>query len=499
MSALNALIDGIGIALSWPTLLWLVLGVTLGIIIGAIPGLGPNLGMAVVLPLTLPLGGTNGIILLVGIYSGSMYGGSVAAILLNVPGTAAAAATTFDGYPLSRQGKAMLALSASAFSSATAGFMTIVALILISPILITVVLLFGSPEYFLIAILGLSMITIVAQGSIVKGLVAGAFGLLISTIGVAQQSPEVRYAFGYVELYDGLDFVAAILGIFAVAEMLKLATERGSIAKQSIDASGTPTEGVRAALGRRVLLVKSAFIGMFIGSIPGAGAAVSNFVAYSEAIRSSKNPDGFGSGDLDGVIAAESSNNGTVGGSLIPALSFGIPGSGATAVLLGGLLMHGLNPGPELFTTELSFTYAVFVSLFIGNIIILVVGLSLITRMEYLTRVDTQVLIPIVFVLAVSGAYILRTNWIDVLTVALFGIIGYYMFAHNYSIVAFILGMVLGDIAEENFLRSLEIADGSFLIFVGSWPSRMLVALTLLVLAGPFLKSALERSDESAG
>ena len=497
MSATAALFEGLSIALSWPTLAWLIVGVLLGIVIGAVPGIGPNLGMAVVLPLTLPLGGTNGIILLVGIYSGSMYGGSVAAILMNVPGTAAAAATTFDGYPLSRQGKAMLALSASAFSSAMAGFMTVVVLIVISPVLITVVLLFGSPEYFLVAVLGLSMITIVAQGSLVKGLVAGAFGLLVSTIGVAEMSPEVRYAFGVIELYDGIEFVAAILGIFAVAEMLKLAAERGSIARSSIDASGSPLEGVRASASRWLLLVKSSFIGMFIGSIPGSGAAVSNFVAYSEAVRSSKNPDGFGNGELGGVIAAESSNNGTVGGSLIPALSFGIPGSGATAVLLGGLLMHGLNPGPDLFTTELSFTYAVFIALFLGNVVILLVGLSLITRMEYLTRIDTQILIPIVFVLAVSGAYMLRSNWVDVFTVAVFGVVGYFMFAHDFSIVAFILGIVLGSIAEENFLRSLDLSDGSLLIFLGSWPSRLLVLLTILVLLVPFLKASRDRSSAS--
>ncbi|THE64902.1 hypothetical protein D8Y22_09780 [Salinadaptatus halalkaliphilus] len=498
MSTTHALLEGMSIALSWPTVMWLVVGIVLGIAIGAIPGIGPNLGMAVVLPLTLPLGGTNGIILLVGIYSGSMYGGSVAAILMNVPGTAAAAATTFDGYPLSRQGKAMLALSASAFSSASAGFMTIVALIVISPVLITIVLMFGSPEYFLVAVLGLSMITIVAQGSIVKGLIAGAFGMLVSTVGVAEMSPEVRYSFGYIGLYDGIDFVAAILGIFAVAEMLKLASERGSIARGTIDPDGSPLEGVKAAGSRWWLLVKSSFIGMFIGSIPGSGAAVSNFVAYSEAVRSSTTPENFGQGELDGVVAAESSNNGTVGGSLIPALSFGIPGSGATAVLLGGLLMHGLNPGPDLFTTELSFTYAVFVSLFLGNIVILVVGLSLITRMEYLTRIDTQILIPIVFVLAISGAYMLRSNWVDVLTVAAFGVIGYYMFAHNFSIVAFILGIVLGGIAEENFLRSLDLSDGSPLIFVDSWPARILVVLTILVLVAPVLKAALERSRGDA-
>jgi putative tricarboxylic transport membrane protein len=493
VSTTATLIEGIGIALSWPTIGWLIGGVLLGIVIGAIPGLGPNLGMAVVLPLTLPLGGTNAIILLVGIYSGSMYGGSIAAILMNVPGTAAAAATTFDGYPLSRQGRATLALSSSAVASALAGFMTIIALIIISPVLITIVLLFGSPEYFLVAVLGLSMITIVARGSIVKGLIAGAFGLLLSTIGISPISPEVRFTFGQIGLYDGLSFVAAILGIFAVAEMLKLSTETGSISQGLIDETESVFSGVREVTSRPILIIKSAFIGMFIGSIPGAGAAVSNFVAYGEAVRSSKNGDAFGNGAIEGVLAAEASNNGTVGGSLIPALSFGIPGSGATAVLLGGLLLHGLVPGPDLFTTELQFTYSVFVALFLGNIVILAVGTLFITKMEYFTRVNTNIIIPVILVLAVAGAFTLRTNWFDVLTLAVFGVVGYYMFQHNYSIVAFILGIVLGPIAEENFLRSLDLSGGSYMIFVSSWSSRILVLLTALILLGPLLKPYLDR------
>ncbi|APW98390.1 hypothetical protein CHINAEXTREME_11610 [Halobiforma lacisalsi AJ5] len=484
----DAFLEGIQIALSWPTIGWMVVGVLLGIVIGAIPGIGPNLGMAVALPLTLPLGGTNAIILLVGIYSGSMYGGSIAAILMNVPGTAAAAATTFDGYPLSRQGQASFALSASALSSAVAGFLTIAALIVISPGIVALVLLLGSPEYFLVAVLGLSMITIVARGSMVKGFVAGAFGLLVTTIGIAPMSSELRFTGGSLVLYDGLSFVAAILGLFAIAEMLKLAGEEGSIARDEIDTSGSVLAGASKALSKPIPLVKSAFIGMFIGSLPGSGASVSNFVAYGEAMRSTAS-DRFGNGEITGVIAAEASNNGTVGGSLIPALSFGIPGSGATAVLLGGLLMHGLQPGPDLFSSDLHLTYSIFVALFLGNIIILVLGLGLITRAEYLTRINTEYLIPMIVVLAVAGSFTLRNNWVDVATVLVLGAIGYYMFKHEYSVIAFILGMVLGPIAEENFLRSLQLSDGSWTIFVASWPSRLLVGLIIIVLIGPVVQN----------
>jgi len=480
--------EGLRIAFSWPTIGWMAFGVVLGIVIGAVPGIGPNLGMAVALPLTLPIGGANAIIFLVGIYSGSMYGGSIAAILVNVPGTAAAAATTFDGYPLSRQGMASMALSASAVSSAFAGFMTIAVLIIISPLIVTIVLAMGSPEYFLVAVLGLSMITIVARGSMVKGLVAGAFGLMLTTIGIAPMSSELRFTGGSLALYDGLSFVAAILGLFAIAEMLKLAGESGSIAREDIETSGSVMAGVREVVARPVTLVKSAFIGMFIGSLPGSGAAVSNFVAYGEAMRSSQS-DEFGSGEITGVIAAEASNNGTVGGSLIPALSFGIPGSGATAVLLGGLLMHGLQPGPDLFETELALTYSVFIALFIGNVIILGLGLALITRTEYLTRVNTNYLIPLIVVLAIAGGFTLRSNWADLATILLLGAIGYYMFQHNYSVIAFILGLVLGPIAEENFIRSLQLSDGSWWIFLASWPSRVLVVVTLIILFGPIFKS----------
>ena len=496
--------EALGIVFSWPTIGWVVAGIIIGIIVGALPGLGASLGMAILLPLTFQLDGVSAIVLLISIYSGAMYGGAIAAILLNAPGTSAAAATTFDGYPMSRKGQAVTALSMSATASALAGFLTIATLIILSPVLIEIVLMFGSPEYFLIAILGLAMITVVARGSIVKGLIAGFFGLALTTIGSAPMTGDNRYTFGQFALYDGVDFVAALIGLFAVAEMMKLANERGGISRRGFDVTGDILPGIRAVFRHPITFLKSAYIGMGIGAIPGAGSTVSTFVAYTEAVRSSKDSESFGDGNEVGVIAAEASNNGTIGGSIIPAISFGIPGSAATAVLIGGLIMHGLNPGPDLFSADanLNVTYAMFIALFVGNILILVLGLSLITRAGMLTKIDSDYIIPMILVLSFLGAFALNNGrWVDVITIVGLGVIGFYMKRYDYSIIAFVLGVVLGEIAEENLFRSLILDRDSNLtigervydvpIFINPVEqpiSFLLVAAIVLILAAPVIK-----------
>lgn len=497
MSTTQALIEAGQVLFSWPTIGWVVIGVLLGTIAGAIPGVGSSMGMAIVLPLTLPLEPVNAIVLLVSMYSGAMYGGSIAAILVNVPGTGGAAATTLDGYPMSQQGKAIQALGMSATASAVAGFLTVLTLLLLSPVLIEVVLMFGSPEFFLMAAFGLAMITVVVQGSIVKGLIAGAFGLMLTTIGIAPNSPELRYTFDSLLLYDGIDFIAALIGMFAIAEMIKLSAQEGGIADQAIDMGGNMFSGVKTTLGHPITVIKSGYMGMLIGAIPGAGATVSNFFAYGEAMRSSDEPETFGKGNPLGVISAEASNNGTIGGSLIPTLAFGIPGSGSTAVLLGGLLMHGLRPGPGLFEAELTTTYTFLLALMVGNVFILLAGVFLVTRAGRITQLNTHVIIPTIIVLSVVGGYSLRTNWIDVLTVLLLGVLGFIMVKHDYSIIAFVLGVVLGPIAEENLMRSLQLSDGSYMIFVTKPISLLLVILTFLVIFGPFLKPWL--ADRTSG
>lgn len=478
---------------TWPTPLWIVAGVLIGIVVGALPGLGPPLGMALLLPITFLLDPADAIILLIGIYSGSMYGGSIAAILINTPGVSSSAATMFDGYPMSKQGKAATALSISATSSVLAGVFTITALLLFSPVLIEVILAFGTPEYFLIAILGLAMITVVARGSMAKGLLAGAAGLLVTTVGVAPMTIDERFTGGSLLLYEGIDFVAVLIGLFAIAEMMKLAGQEGGIAEGDVEIRGGVLDGVRTVIAKPVTVIKSGFIGMGIGAIPGAGATVSNFIAYSEEVRSSDDPDGFGKGKEDGVIASEASNNGTVAGSLIPAISFGIPGSSSTAVLIGGLLMHGLTPGPSMFepSGELALTYGILLALLVGNVVILVVGLLAVTRLGLLTKLDTDYIIPMVVVLSFLGAFALRNNLVDLVTVVGFGILGFFMIRYNYSVIAFVLGVVLGDIAEENLFRSLQISDGSWLIFVDptGQPLSFLLTLTIAaVLLGPLFK-----------
>ncbi|WP_440772346.1 tripartite tricarboxylate transporter permease [Natronorubrum sp. DTA28] len=501
----ESFVGAIEMLLTAETMIWLLAGVIIGIIVGGLPGLGPPLGMAIILPLTLPMEASSAIILLVGVYSGSMYGGSIAAVLINTPGVSSSAATMFDGYPMSKQGRAATALAISATASAIAGLFTITALILFSPGLIQMVLAVGTPERFLVAILGLAMITVVTKGSAAKGLLAGAAGLLVTTVGVAQPiSLDRRYAES-LYLYDGIDFVAVLIGLFAIAEMMKLAGQKGGIAEGDvkIDKAGIK-EGVVTTLKHPVTVFKSANIGLIVGAIPGAGATVSNFVAYTEAVRSSKDPDSFGSGNEVGVIASEASNNGTVAGSLVPAISFGIPGSSSTAVLIGGLLMHGLRPGPSMFdpSGELQLTYTLLLALLVGNVVILIVGLSMVTRLSYLTKIDTNYIIPMVVVLSFLGTYALRGNPIDVLTIIVFGVIGFYMVRYNYSVIAFVLGVVLGDIAEGNLYTAMQLSDGSFMIFVnpfeyGRWLSLVLSILIVLLIFGPYVKQWWERHQSA--
>lgn len=497
---IETLVEGIEIAISWPVIGWMAIGLLLGIVLGALPGIGSPVGMAIVLPLTLPLDATAAIILLASIYSGAMFGGSIAAILINAPGTESAAATTLDGYPMSKRGLAKNALAIATTASALNGFAGAIILIAISPILIGVVLAFGSPEYFLLAILGISLITIVTQGSVVKGLVAGALGFMISTIGTGILSASPRYTFGQFGLYDGIHFVAALIGMFAFAEMMKLAA-MDQIAESDVEIGGSIREGVMTVFKYPKTTIKSGLIGLGIGMIPGSGATTSTFVAYAEEARSSAKDGMFGEGDPRGVIAPEGANNPTVSGSLVPTLSFGIPGSGSTAVLLGGLLMHGLQPGPTLFGDQLQITYALFISLFLGNILILLVGLTIIPYASRITELNTNVIIPGVVVLSFAGAYTLNQNWFDVGAVLALGVLGFYMVRYNYSVIAFVLGIVLGPIAEENFFRSLQISGGEYSIFIDpiNRPLSFLLVLAIIfILVGPFVKPYVERMASRA-
>lgn len=493
MSTIGSLLEAAAIVLSFPAIIWIVMGIALGTLLGAIPGIGAAIGIAILLPLSIQMDGGLAIIFFVSMYLGGMYGGSIAAILINTPGTAAAAATTLDGYPLSKQGLAVNALTLSAIASAMGGLIAIVILIGISPFLTTILLSFGSPEYFMVAVLGLSMITVIARGSMAKGLMMGAFGLLISTVGLSEVGGAVRYDMGLRLLFDGIDFVAVLIGLFAITEMFKLASREGRISEDESEMTGSRRGGISGIMRRPVTVLKSSLIGLGIGAIPGAGASVSNFVAYGEAMRAAADPDSFGEGNERGVISAEAANSATVAGSLIPTLSFGIPGSGTTAVLLGALLMHGFRPGPTLFTEEAVTTYSFFIALIVGNFFIALLGLAVIAYAGYITKINTDYIIPIVIPLAIFGGFAMRETMLDIITVVLFGILGYYMVKYDYSIIALVLGVVLGPIAETNLHRSLQISDGSYLVFVQRPISLLMVIATVAIIFGPFAKAQYEQ------
>ena len=485
---IETLLEALLIVLSWPTILWVVAGIVIGMIFGATPGIGSTLGMALVLPFTIVLDGLSAFVVLIGIYHGATYGGSIAAILINVPGTAASAASTFDGYPMTKEGRARDALAISATASAIGAIVTVTLLILVSPLLTQFLLLFGTPENFLMTVLGIAMISVISRGSVIKGYIAGVFGLLLTTIGIAPMVPTQRYTLGFLGLFDGLSFLAILIGLFAVSEMLILARKEGGIADEGTEITGSLKTGMNEVISRPVVTIKSSMIGLAIGAIPGAGAAVSNFFAYSEAMRASRNPDAYGSGSEEGLLAAESSNNGTVGGSILPTIAFGIPGSTATAVLLGGFIMHGLRPGPTMFTDNLVITFAMFLALIVGSVVIFVLGMTVIVRLAKLTFIDSHRLIPIILVLSVLGAYAVRNNWWDIWTVLVIGLIGYFMVKYNYSIIAFTLGAVLGPIAEENFFRSLQMGDVPGIVFVTRPLSIILILLTILMLLSPAIE-----------
>lgn len=489
---MSVLLEAIGILLQPQNLMYAVVGFLVGTLGGIIPGVGGALTLSLLIPFTLAMGPESAVILLAGAYTGTMYGGGIPAILLNTPGNSSSAAVTFDGYEMAKQGRAVTAISASATASSIGSFLGGVFLIAISPVLVSFVLLFGSPEFFMLALVGLATVVIASSGSVIKGLIAGAFGALLTTVGSNVMSAETRYAFGFPELYEGVNLVAAFIGVFAVGEMLRLAGQSGSIAER-LEIRGSRLEGIRETFRHWFISLKATVIGVFIGTLPGEGGTVANFLSYVEAKRSSNDPDSFGKGNVAGVIAPESSNNATISGALVPTLSFGIPGSSSTAILLGGLLLQGLRPGPEMFEENIVVTYTLFGSVLVGAVITFVLGVGLATWFGRVPTVPNGILIPCVIAIALVGTYTAEFNYFFVWQVLAFGFIGYVLVRFGFPIIAFILGIILGPLAEENFYRTFQITGGdvSTVFFTRPLSLAMIFLVLFLLLwplAGPRIK-----------
>jgi len=473
-----------------PTALLVILvGTIAGLVVGALPGLSSTMGVALAIPLTFGMDPKMGLMLLGAVYCSSVYGGSITAILLRTPGTDASIATTFDGFPMTQQGLAGKAIGMSTTASLVGGLFSALALLLVAPPLAQVALRFGPPEYFLVAIFGLSVIISVSSGAYLKGLISGVFGLLIATVGLDEFSGHGRFIFDTDALLDGIPLLPALIGLFSLSQAIKIAAGSGSTLLKGDVSFSDRVLPTRADMARcwRVML-RSSVIGTIIGIMPGAGTSIAAFLSYNEAKRISKEPETFGKGNIEGVAAPEAGNNAVTGGSLVPTLTLGVPGNAVSAVFIGGLTIHGLIPGPNLFTKYGETTYTLILSLFVSNIVFWVVGIACAKQFAKVIKTPTKVLAPIICVLSVIGSYAIRSNFFDVGLLFGFGVLGYFMERYQFSPAPIVLALILGPMAEAELRRSLVLFHGSVLPFFQRPLCLLLIPLIILSVAYPLVK-----------
>ncbi len=482
---LEHLQSALSIVLSVETILALFGGVVIGTIIGAIPGMTVTMGVALTLPFTFNMHPAVGILLLLGVYKGGVYGGSITAILIKTPGTPAASCTVLDGYPMSQKGEARKALDMALYASCFADFVSNISLILFAGLLASFALRFGPPEYFTLIVFSLTIIAGIAGQNMAKGMISAGLGLLLATIGLDLVYGTKRFVFEEVELMAGLNFIPVLIGLFALPEIInfyaKKFEERGDVQALS---------GTHATFSEFRKCFKSIFrgsiIGVVLGAIPGIGGAPAAFLSYSEAQRTTKNPKArFGDGEIEGVAAAEAGNNGTCGATLIPLLALGVPGDIVTAVILGAFMIHGLQPGPLLFQDNLDLIYALFIGIMISSIFLFIVGKSAIRIFSHVVLLPNKILFPMVLVLCVYGGYAVNNNPFDILVMLLIGLIGFGMLRADIPAAPFLIAYVLGPLLEDNFRQSLLLSQGGLEIFVRNeicWIFWGLTALVVFIL-----------------
>ena len=469
------------------SLLAVFIGTVSGVLVGGMPGLTATMAVALLIPVTFVLDPLTGLILMGGVYCGAMYGGSIPAILLRTPGTPAAVATSMEGYPMSQQGHGGLALKVSVIASFCGGIFSAAVLLMVAPILAIFALTFGPPEYFLLAILGLVGIVSMAddENSLVKALISGLLGLIIAVVGTDPQSGQLRYTMGLTDLYDGVAFMPALIGMFSISQMLDLTS-----VKRIVSDTSTLKKIKREPFpkGLKKFIGLGSITGTVVGILPGEGATIAAFLSYNFARQQSKNKKLFGKGNPEGIAAAEAGNNGCVGGSLIPTLTLGIPGNSVAAALMGGLIVHGLIPGPELFTKYGVMTYAFILSLFLANIIFLILGLSLAPYFARISLIPTEILIPVVCIFSLLGSYAMNNSVLDIFVALLCGLAAIILHRTGFSLGALILGLILGPIAESGFAQALIIGHGSYSVFFNRPQAIILWIIIILLLVPPILQ-----------
>lgn len=477
------IIEGILAVITSPVCLMLIaLGVIVGIIFGSIPGLSATMAVVLFLPMSFGMQPVHGISLLIGLYIGGISGGLISAILLKIPGTPSSIATTFDGSPMAERGEAGKALGTGILYSFLGGLVSIIALIFISPLLAKFALKFTPVEYCSIALLSLTIIASLSGESMINGLLSGLFGITAAMIGIAPLDGFKRFTFGVSQLGSGLIIVTVLIGLFAIADIFEYAFERkedehGEIIDYSINGFGVSIKEFKEQF---VNFIRSSLLGLGIGILPGVGGSTASILSYSAAKNSSKHPDKFGTGIIDGIVASESSNNAMTGGSLIPLLTLGIPGNTVTAMLLGGLMIHGISPGPLIFIKSGKIMYAIFTALIVANVAMLVLEYWGLRYFVKLMDIPKGTLFPIITVLCAVGAFATNSRVFDIYAILAFGLIGFLFNKVGIPKTPFIIGFIIGPIAEVNLRRALMASGGSLLPFITRPISAIFIALTIL-------------------
>ncbi|HEY5672913.1 MAG TPA: tripartite tricarboxylate transporter permease [Malonomonas sp.] len=489
MDVFQSLMQGFSAALTPTNLLVAFVGVTAGTIIGMLPGIGPINGIAILIPITFALGidPTAMLILFAGIYYGSQYGNSISTILLNVPGTPSSVATALDGHPMAKAGRAGPALAISAIASFVGGTLSVVGLMLLSPLLATWAIRFGPAEYFVLILFTFTMLSALSGKQFVKGLIATGIGLMLACIGIDQGTGIPRYTFGHLAFYDGLDFAVVTIGLFAISEVFLLIEQTQTVGE------------VNTKLGRVMVnlkeftscwwgIIRSAVSGFMIGVLPGAGATIASFIAYATEQRLVDKHNTFGTGDIRGVAAPESANNAAVSGALIPMLTLGVPGSGTTAVILGALLALNLNPGPLFIQQHGDLFWTLVASMYIGNVMLLILNLPLVGLFVKVLLVPRYILVPMVAMISYGAIYAASSSVTDLMLMSGFGLLGYMMRKLEFPLAPVILAIVLGPMMEVSLRRALSLSNGDWTVLFSSPLVMVLWGLVALSALFPFLR-----------
>ena len=497
MDTLTHILNGFAVSTTPINLWYTFLGVFLGTIIGVLPGIGPSAGIALLIPVTFGMNPTSALIMMCGIYYGTKYGGSTTAILIRTPGEAASVMTSIDGYEMAKKGRAGAALAVSAIGSFIAGTLGVVGLTVFAVPLSSMALKFGPAEYFTLMLFAMTAVSTLTGKSAAKGLLATILGLMIATIGIDLQSGQARYTMGVPEFQDGVGFVVVVVGLFAVAEVFRGLEDiyKGTGAK-AMKITGplwlTKEEWLRS-IGP---IWRGGVIGFIIGVLPGAGGTIASIMSYTTEKRLSKHPEEFGHGAIEGVAGPEAANNSDTAGAMVPLLTLGIPGGGATAVLMGAFIMYGIQPGPLLFQNRPDLVWGLINSMYIGNIMLLILNLPLIGIFVQLLKIPSGILYPLIIAISVIGAYAINGSMIDLYLILLFGVIGYVFDKIDIPVAPLVLSLVLGGMMEQSFRQAMTISGGNPKIFFGSAITITLVVMSVISILLPFILPMIKKYKE---